>query len=142
MIEGVSFHKQDIFKNEKGAVLKMLRSDSDHFKGFGEIYFSQTAPEVIKAWKRHYETIQNLLVIQGQIHLVMYDVRDNSPTYGNFQDVFLDLKSFQLVQIPPGVIYGWQAGREGSLMANCINLPYSAEESENLSLDSIPYSWS
>jgi len=50
-----------------------------------------------------------------------------------------------LLQIPPGIIYGFQSLSEnGTLIANCINSPHRPEESVTLSIDDdkVPYKWS
>ena len=48
MIEGVKIIQKQIF-DERGKIMHMLRADDDNFKKFGEIYFSVTYPNVVKA---------------------------------------------------------------------------------------------
>ena len=53
ILEGMSIRNLSVVENEKGSVLHMIRSDSEYFEKFGEIYFSEVMPNVIKGWKKH-----------------------------------------------------------------------------------------
>ena len=48
MIDGVVITPLKQIRDERGAVLHMLRTDAPHFAGFGEVYFSVVNPGVIK----------------------------------------------------------------------------------------------
>ena len=72
MIEGVKIiQKKQIF-DERGKIMHMLRADDDNFKKFGEIYFSVTYPNVVKAWHLHKQMTINYAVIAGKIKLVLF----------------------------------------------------------------------
>ena len=68
-------------------MLHMLRCDSTEFTEFGECYFSEVFPGVIKAWKRHRYQTQNLAVPVGRILIVIYDDRPNSISFGQLKAV-------------------------------------------------------
>lgn len=143
-IAGVVIHPLRQIRDERGAVLHMLRADAPHFEGFGEIYFSQVLPGAIKAWKRHREMIQNFAVPVGRIKLVIYDDRPDSPTRGKLQELIVGSDHYGLVRIPPGVWYGFQGIAEGpSTLANCATLAHDPLESERLDAhaETIPYRW-
>jgi len=55
MIEGVIIKPLKQILDERGKVMHMIRSDSDDFKSFGEIYFSCVYPNLIKGWHLHKE---------------------------------------------------------------------------------------
>ena len=59
MIDGVKITKLKKIEDHRGTVLPMLRSDSNVFKSFGEIYFSTIFTESIKAWHLHQKAILN-----------------------------------------------------------------------------------
>src|SRR5437762_138642 len=59
-IAGVERHPLRVHQDARGAVLQMLRADSAAFDHFGEIYFSEINPGVVKAWKRHLRSTQRL----------------------------------------------------------------------------------
>jgi len=130
--------------DERGKVMHMLRSDSNLFEKFGEVYFSMVYPGAIKAWKLHREMTLNLAVPVGSIRLVLYDDRQESPSKGKIQEMIIGEENYCLVKIPPMIWNGFQ-GLEApsSLIANCATLPHDPKEVERLeSADTqIPYSW-
>jgi dTDP-4-dehydrorhamnose 3,5-epimerase len=78
------------------------------------------------------------------IKLVMFDVRKESPTQGELQEVFIGRDNYCLVRIPPGVYNGFKAyGVEPAIVANCPDLPHEPGEMERLdpSDPGIPYQW-
>ena len=85
-IQGLVCRPLKVLQDERGAVMHFLRSDASHFEQFGEVYFSQVNPGVIKGWKLHTEMVQNYAVPVGQIALVVYDERSGSPSYGQIKD--------------------------------------------------------
>jgi len=115
--------------DERGMVLHMMRCDSEYFKKFGEIYFSVIFPGAIKAWHLHQEMTLNYAVIAGNIKLVLYDARPESPTYKELQEIFVGQDNYCLVSIPPGITNGFKAvGNEKAIVANCADLPHSQNE--------------
>ena len=70
----------------------MLRRDDPNFDEFGEIYFSKVNPGIVKGWHLHKEMTLNYLLITGEILVVLYDDRENSPTKGLYQEIPLSRK--------------------------------------------------
>jgi len=144
-IEGVTTHKLVEVADDRGSVLHMLSVNSPSFKQFGECYFSEVKPGVIKAWKMHHEQTQNLAVPLGRVKLVIFDDRDNSKTKGNLKVLELGRPDAYLrVQIPPGLWYGFACiGEAPALIANCADIPHDPKESERRSVSDtrIPYDW-
>jgi len=85
MIDGVLIKPLKVFADSRGKVMHMLRCDDEIFRKFGEIYFSVVNPGVIKGWKRHQKVNQLFAVPSGNILLVIYDDRGQSPTKGTTQ---------------------------------------------------------
>src|SRR3712207_9286515 len=48
-------------------------------------------------------------VVSGRAKLVMCDLREDSPTKGELQEVFLGEDNYVLVQMPPGIANGYKA---------------------------------
>jgi len=144
MIEGVLIDPLEIYSDERGKVMHMLRSDAPFFKQFGEVYFSVVNPGVVKGWKKHLKMTQHFAVPVGNIKLVLYDDRDKSSTNGKIQEIFIGTKNYQLVQIPPLVWYAFRTIGDGfALIANCTDLPHDPNEVINIDpFDKrIPYDW-
>jgi dTDP-4-dehydrorhamnose 3,5-epimerase len=130
--------------DERGRVLHMLRATDPHFSGFGEIYFSVVNRGAVKAWKRHRRMTLNLACPQGEVRLVIYDDRAESPSRGALQEVTLGPRNYQLATIPPLLWTGFQGlAEEPSIVANCASIPHDPTESDRLDPrdDSIPYRW-
>lgn len=130
--------------DQRGKVMHMVRRDMPGFSGFGEIYFSTINAGAVKAWHRHKLMTQNYAVPFGTIHLVLYDDRHNSPTFGRLQELTVGEKNYCLVTIPPMVWYGFTTPKPPfAIIANCASLPHDPEEVERLDPGSpkIPFRW-
>ena len=146
MIDGVKTKKLKAIPDDRGRVMEILRADDDFFEKFGQVYMTTTYPGVVKAWHMHKNQADNVACIQGMIKLVLYDSREDSPTYKEINEFFLGIHSPLLIQIPPGVFHGWMCISEEE--AVIINIPtevYDYENPDEQRLDprqnDIPYDW-
>ena len=145
MIEGIKITLLQQIEDDRGKVMHMLRSDSENFKKFGEIYFSTVHPNKVKGWHLHSKMTLNYAVVLGKIKLVLYDDRPNSNTKGKIQEFFLSQKNYKLISVPPLVWNGFMGiGDQTSIIANCADLPYDDKEIKRKSAydKDIPYEWS
>ena len=145
-IDGVILSPLKIIQDPRGNVLHMLKSSISTFDGFGECYFSEINPGYIKAWKQHLVQIQNLAVPFGDIEIVLFDSRINSPTF-ELLNIFQIGRStnYSRIRIPNGIWYGFRSlNNSMALIANCANLEHDPSDSFilNYKIDSfIPYTW-
>lgn len=145
MIHGVTVRPLRRIPDERGFIMHMLRSDDQEFERFGEIYFSTAYPGAIKAWHLHQEMTLNYAVVVGMVKLVLYDDRDDSPTKGELQELFIGQENYALVKIPPHVWNGFKTvGTQMAILANCATLAHDPDEIVRKSPfdPSIPYDWS
>ncbi len=145
MIDGVKVVPLRRIVDERGKIMHMLKRTDPHFIEFGEIYFSCAWPGTIKAWHIHQTMTVNNAVISGHAKLVLYDLREGSPTKGLLQEIFLGEDNYVLVQIPPGIANGYKAyGDKLVILANCATEPHDPNEMIRLGPfdPSIPYDWS
>ena len=144
MLDGVKIISLKQIVDERGKIMHMMKSTDEHFKEFGEIYFSCSWPGSIKAWHIHQSMTINNAVISGNAKLVMYDLRENSTTFRDLQEVFLGESNYVLVQMPPGIANGYKAyGDKMVILANCATEPHDPNEIIRLDpfTDKIPYNW-
>jgi dTDP-4-dehydrorhamnose 3,5-epimerase len=144
MIDGVQIFPLRQIIDERGSVMHMLRADAPHFEGFGEIYFATVNPGAIKGWHIHTKMTLNYAVPHGLVKLVMYDEREDSPTRGELQELFVGQGNYVLVRIPPGVWNGVKGlGQSPSIVANCASHPHDPDEIKRADpmSDRIPYDW-
>jgi len=144
MIEGVTIHQLKTILDERGMVRHMLRCTDPHFKQFGEIYFSVIFPGAVKAWHVHRKMELNYAVISGNIKLVLFDARKDSPTHGETQEIFMGEDNYVLVTVPTHVVNGFKGiGNEKAIVANCATIAHDPDEIERFSPydPAIGYDW-
>lgn len=102
MIEGIKIVPLKKIPDERGAIMHGVRRDNI-LNDFGEIYFKKLYKGVINGWHAHETLILNYICLDGMIKLVLYDMRENSPTKGEIQEIFFGDDNYVLVHIPAGV---------------------------------------
>ncbi len=144
MIEGVLIHPLQQIPDERGKVMHMLRCTDPWFETFGEIYFSTVYPGVVKGWHLHKRMTLNYAVVAGMIKLVLYDDREDSPTRGKLQELFVGEDNYALVTVPPRIWNGFKGmGIKTAVVVNCATVPHDPEEIVRMDplTDRIPYDW-
>jgi dTDP-4-dehydrorhamnose 3,5-epimerase len=144
MIDGVTIIPLKTILDERGMVRHMLKCTDQHFRKFGEIYFSIIFPNAIKAWHIHKKMELNYAVVSGNIKLVLFDARKESATHGELQEIFMGEENYVLVTVPPYVVNGFKAiGNEKAIVANCATIPHDPEEIERFDPfdNTIGYPW-
>ncbi len=146
MIDGVELKSLKFIPDERGFVMEILRSDDPIFEEFGQVYLTVAYPGVVKGWHYHRRQTDLFSVIKGEIKLVLYDQRGDSPTRGEIDEFFIGEKNPLLVRIPPVVVHGFKAvGIEPGYVINCPTLPYNRENPDEYRIDpwenNIPYDW-
>ena len=110
------------------------------------IYQSRLYTGALGAWSCHSQTTDRLFVNQGDIKIVLYDARDESPTFGTLNELHAGDARPCLLVIPPGVWHGLQnLGAQEALVLNMPTNPYNYEDPDHYRLPydtpEIPYSW-
>ena len=144
MIDGIKIIKKKQIIDERGKIMHMMRNDDLNFTKFGEIYFSYSHPNTIKAWHLHKRMTVNYVCVVGKIKLVLFDDRAESPTKGKLQEIFLTTENYSLVSVPPGIWNGFKSvENKFSIIANCSDIPHESEEMERKPFDDpyFNYSW-
>lgn len=143
MIEGVILHDEKQITVPKGNIFHAIKSNSEGFCGFGEAYFSQIESGAIKGWKRHNRYTLNIVVPVGAIRFVIYDEREGSSTYGQFEDVVLSAKdNYKRLTVAPGLWMAFQGVGDGiSMLMDVIPEIHDDNESDKKKLDEIDFSF-
>lgn len=110
------------------------------------VYTFTIRPGKIKGWGLHRKHEDRYFIVAGDMELVLYDERDDSPTRGLVSKLYMSGQRRTLVNIPPGV---WHANRNvGSgdvVVVNLPTIPYQHENPDKYRLpldnDRIPYSF-
>ena len=144
-IDGVIIRPLRRIPDERGTIMHGVRCDT-MLSPFGEVYFKKLYFGVINGWHVH-ETLElNYICLTGMIKLVLYDMREDSPTHGTLQEIFYGDDNYCLVHVPPGVANGSKGMTDPfALMCNVAshahdpNLKYTRIDPEH---GDIPYDWS
>jgi dTDP-4-dehydrorhamnose 3,5-epimerase len=92
-------------------------------------YLITIRPGRIKGWGMHERQADRYFVVTGDVRVVMYDDRPDSPSRGRFRQEFFTDESRGLVRIPAGV---WHADQNwGVRDAMIVNFPTRAYDREN-----------
>lgn len=145
MIDGVVIVPLKQIPDERGKVMHMLRRNDPHFREFGEVYFSVVFPGAIKGWHLHRRMVINYAVPHGRIKLVLFDDREDSPTRGELQEIFLGQDNYSLVSVPIGVWNGFKGYGPGeAIVCNCATIVHDPDEIVRMDPfdPRIPYDWS
>jgi dTDP-4-dehydrorhamnose 3,5-epimerase len=62
----------------------------------------------VSAWHAHEQAVDRLFVTEGRMRIVLYDAREDSPTFGLVNDLIVGLHRPALVIVPPKVWHGVQ----------------------------------
>ncbi len=147
LIHGVQVKNLRIIPDERGMLAEILRADEKMFRKFGQVYFTTAYPGTVKGW--HYHKIQwdHFTCIHGEVKLVLFDAREDSPTHRRINEFFLGIRNPQVVSIPPFVYHGFKTiGLEEAIMVNIPTEPYNPAQPDEYRAawndPSIPYDWS
>ncbi len=126
MIDGIIIKKLKVFDDRidpgeqiatPGFLMEVLRSDEGLLKKFGQTTFTLTHPGAIKAFHWHQKQDDLWFIATGKARVVLYDLRDDSPTKGETQVISAGEGDYKLIVIPKGVAHGYQVlGQEPVLL--------------------------
>jgi dTDP-4-dehydrorhamnose 3,5-epimerase len=122
MPAGVVFKDLITQIDERGSVLEMFDSRWNwHPDPLVFVYSFTVRPGFIKGWGLHKRHDDRYLVLHGELEVVLYDERSDSPTRGMVSRIILSEYRRRLMSIPAGV---WHADHNiGSKDAVVVNFP-------------------
>ena len=140
-MEGVTLYPLKHIVVPKGDIYHAMKSTDKGYMGFGEAYFSQIEHGKAKGWKRHNRMTLNLIVLVGAIKFVIFDDRENSITYGQFQEIILSPEhNYQRLTVEPGLWMAFYGEGEGvSMLMDIIPEPHDPSEASCMDLSAIDY---
>ena len=103
LIDGVAVRQGKVLPDERCRLGEIMRADDPWFEKFGQVYFTATYPDVVKAWHYHRKQTDHFYVIKGTVKAALYDERKDSATCGVINQIYLSEHTPGLLRIPPGV---------------------------------------
>ena len=147
LIDGVSVKEVLHVPRDHGVITEIYRPEWDPSKlPVVQCYQSRLFPGAIGAWSCHSRQVDRLFVNQGLLKVVLYDDRENSPTYKCINVFHIGDARPTFMVLPPGVWHGVQnLGQTDVLMLNFPSVAYKYDDPDHYRLpydsDEIPYSW-
>jgi dTDP-4-dehydrorhamnose 3,5-epimerase len=129
MIEGVVIKNLVRHSDDRGFFQEILRNDEELLFQFGQMSFSKTYPGVIKAF--HYHKLQDDIWFfpVGNAQVVLYDTREDSPTFRETDSFHIGEDNPRIVLIPVGVAHGYRVlGNTPAIIIYLTTEPYNADE--------------
>jgi dTDP-4-dehydrorhamnose 3,5-epimerase len=144
-IEGVQVREvKNVLKNN-GLLTEIYRDDweIDNHK-VGQVFQVLLYPGGLSAWHAHQHTTDRLFVSHGVIKIVLYDGREDSPTYGHINEFRAGSLRPLLITVPPKVWHGvYNYGNVEASLLNIVDEPYKYSDPDHWRIPSdspeIPY---
>lgn len=145
MVHGVTVRRAVTHVDERGTVCEMFDERWGwHPDPLVFSYMFTLRPGMLKGWGMHKRHDDRYFLISGELLLVLYDGREDSPTHGLVSKLVLSEYDRRLVCIPTGVWHANQnIGEKDVLVVNFPTQPYDHEHPDKyrlpLDTDQIPY---
>ena len=142
---GVTFRESPRHIDDRGSVREIFDPRWNwHPDPLVFVYAFTIRPGIIKGWGMHKAHEDRYFLLTGELEVVLYDEREDSPTRGMVSKIYLSEYRSGLMNIPAGV---WHADHNiGSAEAVVINFPTIRYDHTNpdkyrlpLNTDRIPY---
>ena len=145
-IDGVRTKPLKWLADDRGQLMEILRCNDDIFRGFGQVYVTTCKPDVVKAWHYHRKQEDSFIPLVGTLRVGLFDDREGSPTRGNAMEFIISPDDPYVVQIPRGVLHGFECvGDQEAMVMNVPNMPFDREHPDELRTDpfdnDIPFKW-
>jgi len=148
LTEGVKIRDATTISDERGTVVELFDPRWNwHPDPLVFVYSFTLRPNIVKGWNLHKLHEDRYFLLQGEMMLVLYDLRPGSPTFGEICQITLSERHRRLVNVPKNV---WHAdhniGTNDVVVVNFPTIPYDHKSPDKyrLPLDTplIPYSFS
>lgn len=145
IVHGVSFREVATHVDDRGTVCEVFDPRwAWHPDPLVFVYTWTLRPGWVKGWALHREHEDRYLVLSGDLRVVLYDEREDSPTQGLVSEIYLTAYRRRLMNIPAGV---WHAdhnvGSSDVVVVNCPTIPYDHANPDKYRLpidtDRIPF---
>ena len=150
IISGVAFKDLRTFLDGRGFFRELVRSSDDFFaEGFAQWSHSMMLQNTVKAWHFHHRQIDWWYVGIGIVQAVLYDNREESPTYRQKNEFLLgddpaDTRvQTSVVRIPPGVLHGCKVLSGAAHLFYITSQIYDPDDEGRFpfNCDIVPHNW-
>jgi dTDP-4-dehydrorhamnose 3,5-epimerase len=143
LIEGVMVRRSPIVEDERGEVSEIFSENWNIKTGpLCYAYMGMIRTGWAKGWVYHQVQIDRLSVISGYMKFILWDPREDSPTYNTINEIYMSERSRGLLVIPPLVVHAIQnVGRCDAYFINLPTTPYKHDDPDKYRVDpkDVPY---
>lgn len=140
-IDGVQVTPLLQIPDNRGTLKRFIRLD-DMKTGFEECYVTTIYKGIIKGFHGYYTKTINYAVVYGMVKLVLYDIREKSPTFQKVQEIYLGDLNYCRVTIPPMIMNAFQGISGESIIVVAADEVFDEGITIRKTIDEIPYDWS
>ncbi|MBT1159965.1 dTDP-4-dehydrorhamnose 3,5-epimerase family protein [Aminobacter anthyllidis] len=128
-IEGVRLQRLATRADKRGDLTVLLSALKEPIMSPPHVYLVSAEPRSIRAWVYHKRQSDRLAYTNGDVRVVLYDLRTDSPTYQKLNILDVGAANKVLLTIPPFVVHGVQ--NRGMAAATFVNMPTNVYDPEN-----------
>jgi dTDP-4-dehydrorhamnose 3,5-epimerase len=145
LIHGVSVHQSTTHLDDRGTLCEIFSPHRPpHPAPLVYVYQFTIRPGKIKGWHVHHLHDDRIFLSQGQVKVVLYDSRADSPTFGMINEIYRSDLSRDLMVIPAFVYHAHQnVGLADALFISMPSRPYDHHSPDvyrfPIDSDQIPY---
>ena len=147
-IHGVRFHPFDLWPDDRGYFLEVVRMRQGLAADFApettQVSAALSYPGTVKAFHFHRHQTDLWAPASGMFQVALVDLREDSPTFGLKNTIYLGaLKTWQVL-IPPGVGHGYKViGEAAAMLVYVTDRLYDPQDEGRIAYDdpSIQYDW-
>jgi len=144
MIHGVVVKELQSHPDDRGFFREIIRNTDAFFaEGFAQWSHSHMQQHVVKAWHFHHRQVDWWYVPLGSIEVVLYDLREGSPTHGEKMQFRMGSDNPVVTRIPPGVAHGCKVFSPDAHLFYITSRIYDPQDEGRYPFDSdeIPHDW-
>jgi dTDP-4-dehydrorhamnose 3,5-epimerase len=128
-IHDVIAHQPPIHSDHRGELVEMFTTPEFWESEFAYAYQTSIRPGMLKGWFAHEKKLDRYHIVRGELLLLLYDGREESPTCGVVQKILLSDRSARQVLIPQKVWHlSLNVGQDDAIL---VNLPSTCYDHEN-----------
>ena len=91
-------------------------------------HFSEIRKNKVKGWNYHKKNTCLLTVPFGKVEFFFIDGRLKSKSYLSEEKITIHKKKYIILVVPPGIWFSFKSLTKLSVVANCIEMPHSDNE--------------
>lgn len=128
-IAGVRLQRLTTRADKRGDLTVLLSALREPTTPAPHVYLVTAEASSIRAWVYHKRQSDRLAYTNGDIRVVLYDLRTDSPTYQKLNVLDVGAANKMLLTIPPFVVHGVQ--NRGTAAATFVNMPTNVYDPAN-----------